>query len=53
MSSMSATASSSNLPRQGGEEGETRLRAVIDAFETKHPIVDLAAARNMLESLRG
>jgi tetratricopeptide (TPR) repeat protein len=33
------------------QEGETRLRAIIDAFDTKHEIVDLAAARKVLETL--
>jgi tetratricopeptide (TPR) repeat protein len=47
------TGLASVLARQGrGEEGGTRLRAVIDGFETKHSIVDLVAARNMLDSLR-
>jgi class 3 adenylate cyclase/tetratricopeptide (TPR) repeat protein len=46
------TGLASVLARQRhGEEGETRLRAVIDMFDTKHPIVDLIAARTMLESL--
>ena len=41
------------LARQGHvREGETRLRAIIDAFDTKHEIVDLAAARKVLETLR-
>jgi len=40
------------LARQSrAEVGETRLRAVIDAFETKHEIVDLAAARKVLDKL--
>jgi tetratricopeptide (TPR) repeat protein len=34
------------------QEGETRLHAIIDAFDTKHEIVDLAAARKMLDTLR-
>jgi tetratricopeptide (TPR) repeat protein len=34
------------------QEGEARLRATIDAFDTKHEIVDLAAARKVLETLR-
>jgi tetratricopeptide (TPR) repeat protein len=41
------------LARQGHvQEGETRLRAIIDAFDTKHEIVDLAAARKVLDTLR-
>jgi class 3 adenylate cyclase/tetratricopeptide (TPR) repeat protein len=41
------------LTRQGrAQEGETRLRAIIDAFDTKYEIVDLAAARKVLETLR-
>jgi ATP/maltotriose-dependent transcriptional regulator MalT len=41
------------LTRQGrAQEGETRLRAIIDAFDTKHEIVDLAAARKVLDTLR-
>jgi tetratricopeptide (TPR) repeat protein len=40
------------LARQGHpEEGQTRLRAIIDAFDTKHEIVDLAAARKVLVTL--
>ena len=40
------------LPRQGrAQEGEARLRAVINAFDTKHEIVDLVAARNVLRTL--
>ncbi|MCA6115494.1 AAA family ATPase [Bradyrhizobium sp. WSM 1738] len=40
------------LARQGHpEEGQTRLRAIIDAFDTKHEIVDLAAARKVLDTL--
>ena len=40
------------LARQGRpQEGETRLRAIIDAFDTKHEIVDLAAARKVLDTL--
>jgi hypothetical protein len=31
--------------------GEPRLRAIIDAFDTKHDIVDLAAARKVLATL--
>jgi class 3 adenylate cyclase/tetratricopeptide (TPR) repeat protein len=34
------------------QEGERRLRAIIDAFDTKHPIVDLVAARKVLHTLR-
>jgi tetratricopeptide (TPR) repeat protein len=33
-------------------EGEARLRTIIDAFDTKHEIVDLAAARKVLDTLR-
>jgi len=33
------------------QEGEPRLRAIIDAFDTKHEIVDLAAARKVLDTL--
>jgi tetratricopeptide (TPR) repeat protein len=41
------------LARQGrAKEGEARLRAIIDAFDTKHEIVDLAAARKVLDTLR-
>ena len=41
------------LARQGrAREGEARLRAIIDAFDTKHEIVDLAAARKVLDTLR-
>jgi class 3 adenylate cyclase/tetratricopeptide (TPR) repeat protein len=41
------------LARQGrARQGEARLRAIIDAFDTKHEIVDLAAARKVLETLR-
>jgi tetratricopeptide (TPR) repeat protein len=40
------------LARQGHvREGETRLRAIIDAFDTKHEIVDLVAARKLLRTL--
>jgi class 3 adenylate cyclase/tetratricopeptide (TPR) repeat protein len=43
----------SALARQGrAQEGELRLRAIIDAFATKHEIVDLAAARKLLDTLR-
>jgi tetratricopeptide (TPR) repeat protein len=31
--------------------GEARLRTIIDAFDTKHEIVDLAAARKVLDTL--
>jgi tetratricopeptide (TPR) repeat protein len=41
------------LARQGrAQEGKARLRAIIDAFDTKHEIVDLAAARKVLDTLR-
>jgi tetratricopeptide (TPR) repeat protein len=41
------------LARQGrARQGEARLRAIINAFDTKHEIVDLAAARKVLETLR-
>jgi class 3 adenylate cyclase/tetratricopeptide (TPR) repeat protein len=41
------------LARQGrSQEGEARLHAIIDAFDTKHEIVDLAAARKVLDMLR-
>jgi tetratricopeptide (TPR) repeat protein len=41
------------LARQGrAQQAEERLRAIIDAFETKHEIVDLAAARKVLDTLR-
>jgi tetratricopeptide (TPR) repeat protein len=40
------------LARQGRvQEGEARLRAIIDAFDTKHEIVDLADARKVLDKL--
>jgi tetratricopeptide (TPR) repeat protein len=43
----------SALARQArAQEGEARLRAIIDAFDTKHEIVDLAAARKVLDALR-
>jgi tetratricopeptide (TPR) repeat protein len=43
----------SALARQGhAQEGVARLRAIIDAFDTKHEIVDLAAARKVLDTLR-
>jgi class 3 adenylate cyclase/tetratricopeptide (TPR) repeat protein len=42
----------SALARQGrAQEGEPRLRAIIDAFVTKHEFVDLAAARKVLDTL--
>jgi tetratricopeptide (TPR) repeat protein len=34
------------------QEGERRLRAIIDAFDTKYPIVDLVASRKVLHTLR-
>ena len=34
------------------QEGEARLHTIIDAFDTKHEIVDLAAARKVLDTLR-
>jgi len=41
------------LARQGRyQEGEARLRAIIDAFDTRYEIVDLAAARKVLDTLR-
>jgi tetratricopeptide (TPR) repeat protein len=41
------------LARQGrAQAGETRLHAIIDAFHTKHEIVDLAAARKVLDALQ-
>jgi hypothetical protein len=41
------------LARQGrAQEGEARLQAIINAFHTKHEIVDLAAARKVLDMLR-
>ena len=41
------------LARQGrAQAGETRLHAIIDAFDTKHEIVDLAAARKVLDTLQ-
>jgi ATP/maltotriose-dependent transcriptional regulator MalT len=43
----------SALARQGrAEAGETRLRAIIDAFDTRHEIVDLAAARKVVDVLQ-
>jgi class 3 adenylate cyclase/tetratricopeptide (TPR) repeat protein/ABC-type transport system involved in cytochrome c biogenesis ATPase subunit len=41
------------LARQGrAQEAGRRLRAIIDAFNTKHEIVDLTAARKVLDTLR-
>jgi hypothetical protein len=40
------------LARQGcAQVVEPRLRAIIDAFDTNYEIVDLAAARNVLDTL--
>ena len=40
------------LARQGrAQEGEARLRAIIDAFDTRYEIVDLADARKVLHKL--
>jgi tetratricopeptide (TPR) repeat protein len=40
------------LARQGrAQASETRLHAIIDAFDTKHEVVDLAAARKVLDTL--
>ena len=40
------------IARQGHpQEGKVRLRAIIDAFDTEHEIVDLAAARKVLDTL--
>ena len=40
------------LAQQGrAHEAATRLRAVIDIFETRYPIVDLIAAQRTLETL--
>ena len=40
------------LARQGrAQAGGTRLHAIIDTFDTKHEIVDLAAARKVLDTL--
>ena len=40
------------LASQGrAQAGEARLRAIIDAFDTKHEIVDLVAARKVLRTL--
>jgi len=41
------------LARQGrAQEGQTRLRAITDAFDTRYEIVDLADARKVLDTLR-
>jgi class 3 adenylate cyclase/tetratricopeptide (TPR) repeat protein/ABC-type transport system involved in cytochrome c biogenesis ATPase subunit len=41
------------LAGQGrAQEGELRLRAIIDSFNTKHEFVDLPAARKVLDTLR-
>jgi ATP/maltotriose-dependent transcriptional regulator MalT len=41
------------LARQGrAQEGEARLRDIIDAFGTRYEIVDLADARKVLDTLR-
>jgi hypothetical protein len=41
------------LARQGrAQAGEARLHTIIDAFDTKHKIVDLVAARKVLHTLR-
>ncbi|TGT72968.1 adenylate/guanylate cyclase domain-containing protein [bacterium M00.F.Ca.ET.159.01.1.1] len=41
------------LARQGRvNDAETRLRSVIDAFETRYPVVDLIAAQRALDTLR-
>jgi tetratricopeptide (TPR) repeat protein len=41
------------LARQGrAQAGEARLHTIIDAFDTKHEIVDLVAARKLLHTLR-
>jgi tetratricopeptide (TPR) repeat protein len=37
--------------QERAQEGQARLRAIIDAFHTKHEIVDLAAARSVLDTL--
>jgi len=34
------------------QEGEARLHAIIDAFDTRYEIADLAAARKVLDTLR-
>jgi class 3 adenylate cyclase/tetratricopeptide (TPR) repeat protein len=48
-----ATQLASALARQGrAQEGERRLRAIVAAFDTKHEVVDLAAARQVLDTLR-
>ena len=40
------------LARQGrAQEGEARLAAIIDAFDTRYEIVDLADARKVLNKL--
>jgi predicted ATPase len=40
------------LARQGrAQAGETRLHAIIDAFDTRHEIVDLVAAQKLLHTL--
>ena len=40
------------LARQGcAKVAEVRLRSIIDAFDTKHEIVDIAAARKVLDTL--
>ena len=40
------------LARQGrAQEGEARLRPIIDAFDTKRPIVELVAVRSVLRRL--
>jgi tetratricopeptide (TPR) repeat protein len=40
------------LARQGrAQEGEARLAAIIDAFDTRYEIVDLADARKVLDKL--
>ena len=41
------------LARQGrSQEGAARLRGISDAFDTKHEIVDLVAARKVLHTLQ-
>jgi hypothetical protein len=41
------------LARQGrAQQGAAHLRAIIDAFDTKYEIVDLASARKVLDTLR-
>ena len=45
------TALASVLARQGRpQEGEARLGAIIKAFDTKYDIVDLVAARKLLDT---